>query len=274
MTDLSIVIVSYRDPALLRTFLKSLSRHIPKSIVTEVIVVDSASEPETRNVITHDAVQLFQNIRLISANENTGYTRGVNLGIADSAGTYVLNLNPDTLLTSGCIEEMLSYMNAHTDVGLLGPKLLNMDGSRQDSCYRFYTPYTMAARRMGWLPGASAVVSRFLMRDSALEKPTDVDWLMGSAFIARRKAIDEVGALDERFFHYCSDDDLARRFWHAGWRVVYYPSALVYHWHARHSKGKFGILELFFRPQARWHVGDALRYFRKHGLSVQRPHTS
>lgn len=270
---LSVIVVSYRDPGLLRTFLRSLALHLPTDRPCEVIVVDSASSPETRNVVHHDVADLFRDIRLVVSHENTGYTRGVNLGIAHGTGDFVLNLNPDTLLTDGCIEDMVSYLREHPDIGLLGPKLLNMDGTRQDSCYRFYTPYTMAARRLGWLPRASRIVSRFLMHDTDLQKPHDVDWLMGSAFLARREAITLVGHMDERFFHYCSDDDWARRFWQAGWRVVYYPSACIYHWHARHSKGKFGILELVRRPQARWHVADAIRYFVKHGLDTSRPHT-
>lgn len=273
MINLSIVVVSYKDPSLLRTFLKSLARHIPDDITTEVIVVDSASSVETRNVVLHDADSLFTEIRLISDKKNTGYTRGVNLGITASKGTFVFNLNPDTLLTKGCIKKLLAYMQQNPDIGLMGPKLLNMDGTRQFSCYRFYSPYTMASRRLSWLPGASRVVSHFLMRDTRFDAPIDVDWLMGSAFVARRQAIENVGLLDERFFHYCSDDDWSRRFWQSGWRVVYYPSAQVYHWHARHSKGRLGILELLFRPQARWHVVDALRYFRKHGLGTERPHT-
>jgi hypothetical protein len=274
MIDLSIVVVSYRDPQLLRVFLRSLSSHIPSHIRSEIIVVDSASTPETRNVVTHDVSGITSAIQLIAVPENTGYTRGVNLGITRSTGRFILNLNPDTILTPDCITNALAFLQEHGDVGLLGPRLLNMDGSHQYSCYRFYTPYTMAARRLSWLPKASAVVSRFLMKDTSLDEPVDVDWLMGSAFIARREAVKAVGTLDERFFHYCSDDDWARRFWQAGWRVVYYPSAQIYHWHARHSKGSRGILELLFRPQARWHLADAVRYFLKHGFGVKRPTTT
>ena len=78
MIDLSIVVVSYRDPQLLRVFLKSLSSHIPSHIRSEVIVVDSASTPETRNVVTHDASGMASTIQLIAVPENTGYTRAIS----------------------------------------------------------------------------------------------------------------------------------------------------------------------------------------------------
>lgn len=273
MIDLSIVVVSYRDPSLLRLFLRSLARALPSNYATEVIVVDSASTPETRSVVTHDMARHFDYIELIRRDENTGYTKGVNLGLRQSKGTFVLNLNPDTIVTPDSISSLLSYMQKHPDAGLVGPRLLNMDGSQQYSCFRFYTPYTMVARRLSWLPRALAVVNRFLMKDTHLEDSLDVDWLMGSAFMTRRTAMDDVGLLDERFFHYCSDDDWARRFWQSGWRVVYCPSALVYHWHARHSKGRHGILDVLLRRQARWHIADAFRYFRKHGFGTERPIT-
>lgn len=272
MTDLSIILVNYKNPALLRLFLRSLQRILPKGLTTEVIIVDSASTPETRNIVT-EAQARYDDLVLIPSAHNTGYTRGVNIGLDRSKGAFVLNLNPDTILTPGSIESLITFLRENPTVGLVGPKLLNMDGTRQASCYRFYTPYTMVARRLTWLPRASRAIRRFLMDDVAFDGPRDVDWLMGSAFMARREAIQAVGRLDERFFHYCSDDDWARRFWQAGWRVVYYPLAEVYHWHARQSKGPLGILHLLLRPQGRWHIADAFRYFRKHGLSVARPGT-
>lgn len=271
MTDLSIIIVNYKNPRLLRLCLRTLARALPRKLATEVIVVDSCSTPETRNIVNHVAAGWFTRVKLVVREGNTGYTRGVNDGIRAASGRYILNLNPDTVPTSGAVGALVAFMDAHPGVGMTGPRLLNMDGSRQASCFRFYTPYTMIARRLPWLPGARRRLEHFLMSRVDLDAPCDVDWLMGSAFIARRSAVDDVGLLDERFFHYCSDDDWARRFWRVGWRVVYLPSAQVFHWHARHSKGRLGILDLVIRPQGRWHLADAWRYFRKHGLATARP---
>lgn len=250
--------------------MRSLARVLPASLEAELIVIDSASTPETQNVVRHDMAGAFRYCTLVPFSENTGYTRGVNEGLRRATGEYVLVLNPDIIVLPGTLERLLEYADAHPEAGLVGPGLLNLDDSRQESCFRFYTPIIIPARRLG-IPGTGAAVDRFLMRDTTFSGPTDVDWVMGSALLARRSAIDAVGFMDEQFFLYLSEVDWAWRFWENGYHVVYMPTVQMYHAHKRQSKGRLGIFDALVRQETRWHIKDAIRYFRKHGSSGVRP---
>lgn len=267
---LSIIIVNYQNPSLLRLALTTLARALGRAADIEVIVVDSASTIETQNVVRHDCAGLFERLTLEPFSENTGYTRGVNEGLRRATGEYLLILNPDIVVLPETLERMMTYLREHPDVGLLGPGLLNFDDTRQDSSFRFYTPRVMLARRIP-LPFSRRTVDRFLMRDERLSDPTPSDWLMGSALMTTRDAVDRVGLMDEQFFLYLSEVDWAWRFWDNGYTVAYMPNVKMYHYHQRQSKGRFGILDVFVRPQTRWHILDAIRYFRKHGISGLRP---
>jgi GT2 family glycosyltransferase len=267
---LSVIIVNYQNPPLLRLALTTLARVVDRSLSVEVIVIDSASTIETQNVVRHDCRDLFERLTLVPFTENTGYTRGVNEGIRRSQGAFVLILNPDIVVLPGTLERMMQYLDEHADVGLIGPGLLNFDDTRQDSSFRFYTPLTMAARRIP-LPFTRSRIERFLMHDVACTEPLTVDWLMGSALMTTRAALDRVGVMDEQFFLYLSEVDWAWRFWENGYAVVYMPTVRMYHYHKRQSKGRLGIFDVIARRETRWHLMDAIRYFRKHGAHGKRP---
>jgi GT2 family glycosyltransferase len=268
---LSVIILSYRNPAYLRLALRSLSRALEaSSFDVEVIVVDSASTPETAAVVTQEFAHIFAAIRLLPFRENTGYTRGVNEGLRVARGRYLLALNYDIAMQRGTCEALMAYMREHPTVGLVGPRLLNLDDSVQDSCFRFYTPFIVFARRL-WVPLTRRLLERFVMRDTLLAAPTAVDWVSGAAFMTTRTALDRIGLLDEKLFHYFSDVDWARRFWENGYAVVYYPQAALYHFLGRTSKGRFILTDLITNQATRWHIRDSLHYFLKHGTSGRRP---
>ncbi len=267
---LSVIIVNFKNPPLLRLALTSLSRALGRTLSYEVIVIDSASTVETQNIVRHDCDGLFGRLALVPFTENTGYTRGVNEGLRRATGEYLIVLNPDIVVLPGSLEALMTYLHDHPQVGLVGPGLLNFDDTRQDSSFRFYTPLIMVARRIP-LPFMRRRVERFLMRNEAFTGPTAADWLMGSALMTTRNALERVGMMDERFFLYLSEVDWAWRFWDNGYLVAYMPTVRMYHYHQRQSKGRFGILDVFIRRQTRWHIRDAIRYFRKHGISGRRP---
>lgn len=259
---LSIIILNYKNPALLRLCLKSITKSLDSKTKHEIIVIDSESSVETRSV----AMDEFKNIKLIPFKENIGYTRGNNAGIKASCGDYILLLNPDVILLDNCVEKMINFLEQNKNVGLIGPQLLNFDGTRQDSCFRFVTIPIVFIRRsfLGKLPITKKALDRFLLRDKDLSKSQDVDWLMGSAIMAGRNALNKVGMMNEKFFHYMSDVDWARQFWKNGYRVVYHPEAQMYHYHRRGSRG--GIIDLLYKKEARWHLIDALKYFSINGI--------
>lgn len=256
---LSIIIVNFKNPALLRLCLKSLRRALDEKTEHETIVVDVASSTSTKNAVREE----FPYVKFMPFEKNIGYTKGVNEGLKAASGKYVLILNPDIVPLKGSVEKILEYMETHREIGISGPQLLNFDGSPQSSCFRFYTPLTVLYRRsfLGKLPAAKRSLDKFLMKDKDLSKPTEADWIMGSALVASSEAIKKVGFLDENLFLYMSDVDWAKRFWKNGYKVVYYPESRMYHYHRRGSKG--GVLDLLLKKEARWHLKDAVTYFRK-----------
>ena len=256
---LSIIIVNFKNPALLRLCLKSLERAIGQKTEYETIVVDVATSSSTKNVVKEE----FSYIKLLPFEKNIGYTRGVNEGLKAASGRYILILNPDIVPLKGSVEKILKYMESRPEMGMSGPQLLNFDGSPQSSCFRFYTPLTVLYRRsfVGKLPFAKKSLDKFLMKDKNLNHATETDWIMGSAIMVSAKAIKKVGPLDEKLFMYMSDVDWAKRFWENGYKVVYYPESRMYHYHRRGSKG--GVFDLLLKKEARWHLKDAITYFRK-----------
>ena len=258
----SIAIINYKNPALLRLCLSSLKRVLSSDFKHEILVVDIATSPETRNVIKE-----FLGTKLLAFKNNIGYTKGVNESIKASSGDYILILNPDIIPAAGSIEGLASYLASKINIGLAGPRLLNFDGSIQNSCFRYYTPLTILCRRspLGRTPLGKKTLAKFMITDKNLNEPTEVEWLMGSAMMVSRKAAYKVGLMDERFFLYMSDVDWARCFWENGFKVVYYPHSEMYHYHKRESKGYFGLLDVFMNKQSRWHLIDAARYFLKYG---------
>src|SRR3989344_608136 len=264
---LSIVIVNFKNPALLRLCLKSLNQVLKKDFEKEIIVIDVAGSIQTRNVITEE----FPQTKLFPFKDNIGFTRGVNEGIKQSSGDNILLLNPDIIALPGAVEDMYSFMKANPKIGILGPKLLNFDGSDQDSCFRFPAPITFVYRRtiLSKLPFAKKHLDHFLMHDADRSKVLEVDWLFGSPIMISHAGIDKVGLMDERFFLYLSDIDWPRRFWENGFKVVYYPFSKMYHYHIRHSKGRYGLLDFILKPEGRWHLMDAIRYFKKYMNTIR-----
>ncbi|MBI2065395.1 MAG: glycosyltransferase family 2 protein [Candidatus Yanofskybacteria bacterium] len=262
---LSIIIVNYKNPPLLRLCLKSLAKTLSPSFKYEILVVDVASTIETRGIVSE-----FPEVRLLSFKDNIGYTRGVNEGIKNSDGEAFLILNSDIIPLDNSIEKMYGYLMENQDVGMVGPQLLNFDGSIQDSSFRFYGPMTVVYRRtfLGNLPWAKKELDRFLAKDMNRNEILSVDWIMGSAIMADKKAFQKIGFMDEKLFLYMSEVDWAKRFWENGYKVKYFPRSQMYHYHRRGSKGKFNAFDII-NKETRWHIIDAIRYFRKHGISAR-----
>ena len=106
------------------------------------------------------------------------------------------------------------------------------------------------------------------MKDKDLSKPLTVAWLMGSALMVSRKALEIAGYMDERFYLYMSDVDWPRRFWENGYQVVFFPEVAMYHYHRRESHGALDVLDAIFNRRTRQHITDAIRYFLKNGIRV------
>ncbi len=259
---LSIIIVNYKNPALLRLCLKSLERTLSPNLNYEILVVDISSETQTQNVILEE----FPKAKLLPFKNNIGYTKGVNAGIKESSGDYFLILNPDIVPLKDSVEKLLAYLKQNPDIGLIGPQLLNFDGTPQQSCFGFYNAITIVYRRINFLPFKNKILRKFLLTGSDLSVVRSVDWLMGSALMTSKRAVEKIGLMDNDFFLYFSDVDWAKRFWENGFKVVYYPLVKIYHYHRRVSKKNYWLIDLFTNHQSRQHIKDGFKYLYKWGI--------
>lgn len=190
-------------------------------------MVDNASSDGSREWISERCSWA----KIIVNPKNIGFGAGNNRGIPYAQGEYVLFLNSDTLVTEGALNRLVDFGNQHPDIGVIGPRLLNSDGSLQFSCRRFPNLGAGFFRNtpLGRLFPNNRYTRNYLMNDWGHDSERDVDWLSGAALMIRRTLLGKLDGFDERFYMYCEDVDLCYRAHKEGWRVTYFPYAEIYH---------------------------------------------
>jgi GT2 family glycosyltransferase len=253
LPDLSIIIVSWNVRELLRACLRSIERS-GATVRTEIIVVDNASADGSAAMLA----QGFPRVHVIANAANRGFPAANNQGIARSSGRYVMLLNPDTEVGDGALAAMVAYLDVQPQVGVLGPQLVNPDGSVQSSRRRFPTFWT-AVFEGTWLQrfAPPGLVERYTVRDRRDDAISEVDWVTGACLAVRREAFAQVGGLDEGFFMYSEELDWCKRIKVAGWKIVYFPGARVMHHEGKSSEQATPARHIHFQT-------SKVRYFRKH----------
>ena len=227
--ELSIVLVSTNQRHLLEQSLPTLLA-LRGEATFEVGVVDNACRDGTADWV----VRTYPEVRTIRNAVPRSYAANVNQGIRRlRRGRYVAVMNPDVKCLPGLLSESVGFLDRHPDVGLVGPQLLEPDGSVQLSCRRFSTPLTLVLRGLQLdRVVRAASVDRFLMKDVDHGRSLDVDWVFGAMMIARREAVAAVGGMDERYrVTHWEDEDWCCAMWRGGWRVCYVPAARAVHEH-------------------------------------------
>lgn len=224
--DVSVVIVNWNVCGLLKDCLASIYEQ-SAGIAMEVIVVDNASSDGSVDMIQKE----FPGAVLIALDQNIGFAGANNVGIARSHGRNLLLLNPDTIILDNAIGKSLKWLDANPDVGVMGCQVLEDEDTIQQTCFSFPSPLNLLLDVLG-------ITSRFrnsiLLGRSALggwdrRSLRDVPVVSGMFMLVPRRAIDQVGPMDERFFVYAEEADWCRRFWAAGWRCVFAPIAQIVH---------------------------------------------
>lgn len=251
--DLSIVIVNWNVRDLLRACLQAIER-TREGLALETIVVDSASADGSVAMLRAE----FPDVRLVACEENVGFPRGNNIGLDLAAGRHVLLLNPDTEVQPGALAAMVAYLDAHPDVGALGPQLLNPDGTLQSSRRRFPTMATLTFEST-WLENMApaGLLDHYYALDLPDDMTGDVDWVTGACIMAPRQVVSQVGGLDEEYFMYSEELDWCRRIKSQGWRIVYFPEAKVVHHVGKSSEQAVTARHINFQRAK-------LRYTRKY----------
>lgn len=224
--EVSVTICSWNTSEDLRACLASLEA-VRQEAAFEVIVLDNNSQDASAEMVEAS----YPWVRLIRAPRNLGFTGGHNQMLAERKAPHALPLNSDTIVHPGALRSLLDYAEAHPEAGIIGPKLLNPDGTLQYSCRRFPNPVAALFRNtpLGKLFPNNRFTRDYLMTDWSHDQPREVDWVSGAAFLVRSEVIEKIGTFDPDYFMFCEDVDWCWRTWRAGYKVVYYPMSVITH---------------------------------------------
>lgn len=228
MPKLSIIIVNYNTKNLTLDCIES-TRKERSPLESEIIVIDNGSTDGSVEALRKLQKKL-SNLTLISNKVNLGFSKANNQGIKRATGKYILLLNSDTKVKRGALVKMVRFAEETDDVGVVGARLLNPDGTLQASCYSFSV--VSNAIREYWL-GQRGAYQKYKVTGS---DPVTCDAIVAAAFLITPAALEKVGVLDERYFMYNEDLDYCRRVWKAGLKVYYLPQAEVVHYHGESGK--------------------------------------
>jgi GT2 family glycosyltransferase len=231
-------------------------------VTSQVIVVDQESLDGSPEMVRTE----FPEATLVEQRPNLGFAGGNNVAYKHATGRYFLLLNSDTVVPAGWLTQLVQYADAHPKAGLIGPKLLNPDGTLQYSCRRFPTLGAGLFRHtpLEVFSPQNRFVGDYLMRDWAHDEARNVDWLSGACLMARREMIDQIGGLDAGYFMYFEDVDWARRAHDAGWEVHYVPEPVILHEIGKSSDRRP-------RRMIVMHHESAYRYFSRHSKLGRNP---
>jgi N-acetylglucosaminyl-diphospho-decaprenol L-rhamnosyltransferase len=205
----------------------------------------------------------FPWVRLMAQEKNVGFTRGNNIALADAQGSYLMLLNPDTVVHGDALNRLVHYLDAHPEVGIAGPHVLNGDGTTQSTRRRFPTLLT-AVFESTWLQGYAPrrILERFYVTDQPDDGTFEVDWVQGCALVTRRAVYDQIGPLDPGYIMFSEELDWCRRAKDAGWHVVYVGDARITHYGGKSTAQVQANKHIYFQQ-------SKIRYFRKfHGRGL------
>jgi GT2 family glycosyltransferase len=223
--SVAVLIVNFRGYGDLDRCLESLGPYLrPRD---QVIVADNESDPRQLEAV----VARYPWITAIPSVENLGFARAINLAARQTEAEFLWLLNPDTIVEGPALRVMEDWLSGHPGTAVVGPHVLNRDGSTQPSARAFPGVSTILGGRSSWL--TRHLPNNWWSRRNLLgldaTDPVDVDWISGSCLMTRRETFERLGGLDELFFIYCEDVDYCKRIAAAGDRCTYLPSVMVRH---------------------------------------------
>ena len=242
---LSIVIVSYNVCQLLDECLQSVERALD-GIDGDIYVVDNCSSDGTVDTLRPKHPQ----VHFIANAENVGFARANNQAIRQSDSEYVLLLNPDTVVYEPTIKGCLDFMDQHPEAGGAGVRMLTREGTVAPESRRAVpTPWVSMLKMLGF-------TRRYYMSHLPWDEPSQIEVISGAYCLLRRKALDQVGLLDEDFFMYGEDIDLSYRLLKGGWQNWFLPFDIIHYKGESTQKSSFRYVHVFYQAM--------LIFFRKH----------
>jgi hypothetical protein len=257
--SVAVLIVNFRAYDALERCLVSLERVLDAG--DEVVIVDHDSD---ENRLRHVVASCPRAV-ILPRPDNPGFAAGVNRAAAATRAPYLLLLNPDTEIVDALPRALEAWLASHPGTAIVGPRVLNPDGSVQPTARRFPGISTVLGGRSTWLTQTfpnNWITKRNLTGWTATG-PLDVDWVSGACLMTRRDVFDALGGLDAAFFLYTEDADFCRRARMAGHGCTYVPSVSV-----RHAVGTCAAYAI--EPSIRAFHDSAYHYYWKHSGALGR----
>jgi len=232
--SVSVIIVNYKVADLLLQAVRSIFESSSSS-ACEVIVVDNNSQDNSRQLLANN----FPQVQFIGLKNNIGFGKACNIGAREARGDFLLFLNPDTVVSHDTIDFCRTFLQTNPRAGLVGPRILNQDGTLQKSCRRgFPTPVSAFAHFSGLsrcFP-KSRLLGSYHLSYLDESQPSIVDAISGSFLFLRKETFQHISGFDEQFFMYGEDIDLCKRIHDRGLEVWYRPEVSIIHFKARSSR--------------------------------------
>jgi hypothetical protein len=246
----SIILVNYNGAEVVLDCLRSLLQYL-HTVPYEIIVVDNASTDGSATLIA----ETFPTVNLLKQIENQGFGAGNNVGSTQANGEFLFFLNTDTLLSSDVLPPLVTLMKEHPEVGIIGPKLLNADGSLQVS---IASEISIAGeyQTLKQLKQANNPQHRETIEQRFAQLHT-VDIVIGAAFFMRKSLFEVLDGFDETFFMYFEESDLCQRARDRGWKILYTPEVSMIH------LGGYSVSKISDRMRLEYRRSQ-LYYYRKH----------
>jgi len=239
---LSIIILSYNTKELTLSCIKSIFQEYEKELknsLFEIILVDNASKDDSVRAIINYQLSITNksSLKIIQNKENSGFSKGCNIGAKNARGEFILFLNSDTEVKDKGILKMVEFLEQNKHIAILGGRLKNADGSLQVSAGKFYSIFNLflmlvGAERLGFLR-------------SSPERISKVDWVSGACLMVKRETFEKIGRFEEKLFMYMEDQELCFRAKKTGYLTYYYPFLSLLHKERGSSNRTFAIIHIY-----------------------------
>jgi len=249
--DISFIIVNWNTKDLLIECLASIYQTV-NEIDFEIWVVDNGSSDGSVEAIK----EKYPHIKIIENQTNLGFAAANNLALERMCGYYALLLNTDTVLTKDAVTELHNFMQGNPEAAIACGQLLNPDGSKQNSIAHFPSLLSLVSNETLL---RLLLPRRFPSKRREYRTPIEIDSCIGACMLIRKKAIDEIGFLDDRYFFFLEETDWAYRIKKAGWKIFFVPAARIFHAQGKSVSVRADARIMFYRSRylffRKWNLG-------------------
>lgn len=242
----SIVVIEYHSLDEIGEFLHSINDNVEESY--EVIISSNSqySEDEQKKIQLR-----FSHARWSFNENNGGFAYGMNKGLKVAKGDVLVVMNPDVKMRTS-LKPMMEYLKCHTEVGIIAPKIVDENGTIQDSLRHYITPWGFVMRHL------DGILHKRKLNVKNYHNPVSVDWVIGAFMMCLRDFYEKVGGLSDDYFMYCEDMDWCKRAHMAGFDVVYFPHSVIEYKGTRAARRSWKYTKIFLK--------SLFTYWKKYGI--------